>query len=170
MWFNIAENSNIKCIGYSVLVDIISIYSFSGGNKMTKNEFYQISNKLKNENFKLSRINRRLRQISKQLGLKASIGSEIKINNNINFQEKLLDEKIDLEKEKKELEVVISYNEKELNRYINKIDNDIYRDLLFYKYIKNLKWYEIADIIGYSEIHTKGYLFKFAKIELFKQF
>lgn len=137
---------------------------------MTKNEFYQISNKLKNENLKLSRINRRLRQISKQLGLKASIGSEIKINNNINFQEKLLDEKIDLEKEKKELEVVISYNEKELNRYINKIDNDIYRDLLFYKYIKNLKWYEVADIIGYSEIHTKGYLFKFAKIELFKQF
>lgn len=137
---------------------------------MTKNEFYQVSNRLKEENLKLSRINRRLFQIENQIGVKASIGSEIHNNNNINFQEKLLDEKIDLENEKKELEIVVSYNEKELNRYINKVDNNIYRDLLFYKYIKNLKWYEIADIIGYSEIHTKGYLFKFAKKELFKQF
>lgn len=137
---------------------------------MTKNEFYQVSNRLKEENLKLSRINRRLFQIENQIGVKASIGNEIHNNNNINFQEKLLDEKIDLENEKKELEIVVSYNEKELNRYINKVDNNIYRDLLFYKYIKNLKWYEIADIIGYSEIHTKGYLFKFAKKELFKQF
>ena len=86
---------------------------------MTRDEFYRIANKLRDENLKLFRINRRLAQIKKQQGIKASIGSEIQNNNNCNFQEILSDEKIDLEKDKQELEIVISYNEKELNRYIN---------------------------------------------------
>lgn len=137
---------------------------------MTKDEFYKISNKLRDENLKLYRINRRLAQIEKQQGIKAGIGSEIQSNNNNNLQEYLSDEKIDLEKDKQELEIVISYNEKELNRYINKVDNNIYRDLLYYKYIKNLKWYDIADIIGYTIDHTKGYIFRQSKKELFKTF
>ena len=45
------------------------------------------------------------------------------------------------------------------------ISNKLTRGTIKYSEVK-----EIADIIGYSEIHTKGYLFKFAKIELFKQF
>ncbi|RGD73826.1 hypothetical protein [Anaerofustis stercorihominis] len=137
---------------------------------MTKDEFYKISNKLRDENLKLYRINRRLAQIEKQQGIKAGIGSEIQSNNNNNLQECLSDEKIDLEKDKQELEIVISYNEKELNRYISKVDNEVYRDLLYYKYIKNLKWYDIADIIGYTIDHTKGYVFRRAKKELFKTF
>ena len=137
---------------------------------MTKDEFYKVSNKLRDENLKLFSINRRLAQIKKQQGIKAGTGSEIQSNNNSNLQEDLSDEKIDLEKDKQELETVISYNEKELNRYINKVDNNIYRDLLYYKYIKNLKWYDIADIIGYTIDHTKGYIFRLAKKELFKTF
>lgn len=137
---------------------------------MTRDEFYRIANKLRDENLKLFRINRRLAQIKKQQGIKASIGSEIQNNNNCNFQEILSDEKIDLEKDKQELEIVISYNEKELNRYINKVDNNIYRDLLYYKYIKNLKWYDISNIIGYSINSTRGYLFRRAKNELFNNF
>ena len=137
---------------------------------MTKDEFYRTADKLRDENKKLNRIKKRLLQIEKQQGIKAGIGSEIQCNNNSNFQEHLSDEKIDLEKDKQELEIVISYNEKELNRYINKVDNNIYRDLLYYKYIKNLKWYDIADIIGYTINSTKGYLFRQAKHELFENF
>ena len=36
---------------------------------------------------------------------------------------------------------------------INMLHNEVEKDVLFYRYIKGLEWYEIGDKMGYSERH-----------------
>lgn len=38
---------------------------------------------------------------------------------------------------------------------INNIDNNLYRDILFLRYIQFKKWEDIANMLGYSERHTR---------------
>lgn len=135
---------------------------------MTRDDFYKIVNKLDNENRKRLRLERRIEQLNSSIDIKSSIGSEVYSDNNNDVLHSLICEKADLEKELKELNIVIEYQTKDINRVINKVDNEEYRDLLYYKYVKHLNWFDIADILNYTIDHAKGRKFREAKRSLFK--
>ncbi len=40
---------------------------------------------------------------------------------------------------------------KDIGNRINQLDNEDERDVLFYRYIKDKRWWEIAELMGYSE-------------------
>lgn len=40
---------------------------------------------------------------------------------------------------------------KDINYRINQLENEDERDVLFYRYIKDKRWWEIAELMGYSE-------------------
>lgn len=40
---------------------------------------------------------------------------------------------------------------KDIGNKINQLDNEDERDVLFYRYIKDKRWWEIAELMGYSE-------------------
>lgn len=42
---------------------------------------------------------------------------------------------------------------KDIDYRINQMENEDERDVLFYRYIKNKRWWEIAELMGYSERH-----------------
>lgn len=42
---------------------------------------------------------------------------------------------------------------KDIGNRINQLDNEDERDVLFYRYIKDKRWWEIAELMGYSERH-----------------
>lgn len=135
---------------------------------MTKDEFYKIVNDFDSEIRKKIRIERRLEQIEINVDLKVGKGSEIQNNNNNDILHDLVCEKADLENKLKELSVVIEYKKQEIKRVVNKVDNEVFRDLLYYKYVKRLSWYDIANILNYSVEHAKGQKFREAKKQLWK--
>ncbi len=47
------------------------------------------------------------------------------------------------------IEQVKSY--KDISYKINQLENEDERDVLFYRYIKDKRWWEIAELMGYSE-------------------
>ena len=82
---------------------------------MTRDDFYKIVNKLDNENRKRLRIERRIEQLNSSIDIKSSIGSEVHSDNNNDVLHSLVCEKADLEKELKELNIVIKYQTKDIN-------------------------------------------------------
>lgn len=40
---------------------------------------------------------------------------------------------------------------KDIDHRINQLENEDERDVLFYRYIKDKRWWEIAELMGYSE-------------------
>lgn len=40
---------------------------------------------------------------------------------------------------------------KDIEKRINQIENEDERDVMFYRYIKDKRWWEIAELMGYSE-------------------
>ncbi len=42
---------------------------------------------------------------------------------------------------------------KDIDYRINQLENEDERDVLFYRYIKGKRWWEIAELMGYSERH-----------------
>ena len=120
---------------------------------MTKDDFYNLHDRyIEHKNISKRKL-RRINEINIKIDIKASYGSEVQSGSG-NGIEYLISEKLDLEKE--------------ILRCINKIDNDLYRQLLIYKYINGYKWADISKNIGYSTDHARGILFRKARDELFK--
>ena len=40
---------------------------------------------------------------------------------------------------------------KDIEKRINQLRNEDERDVMFYRYIKDKRWWEIAELMGYSE-------------------
>ena len=134
---------------------------------MTKDDFYNLHDRyIEHKNISKRKL-RRINEINIKIDIKASYGSEVQSGSG-NGIEYLISEKLDLEKEINELSIIIQHEEKEILRCINKIDNDLYRQLLIYKYINGYKWADISKNIGYSTDHARGILFRKARDELFK--
>lgn len=135
---------------------------------MNYQEFIYKTKELREKKDRLFHINEKLHQIYINQDVKASIGTEIQSNNNINVLEMLCTEKVDLEKEKNELIPVIKYAEKEITDIVTRVQSYMYKELLYYRYVKCLNWNDVSTIIGYSTDHVRGIMFRKAREELKK--
>lgn len=71
---------------------------------------------------------------------------------------KIMDRVFEVEKEQDELFEILVEKQKEIENVIRRVKNDTYRELLGYRYLCNYSWEKVADKMGYSEIHVKGFL------------
>lgn len=125
---------------------------------MDRAELFIKFNKFKNLSLRLDVLKRRLAQIEEQLNIKASQGSEIQSNSMANKQEDFIAEKVDLQRQIEELESVYKYERKELEKIIDRLEDSKLHTLMYYRYIKCLKWSEVAGMIGYATDYTMGKL------------
>jgi tRNA(Ser,Leu) C12 N-acetylase TAN1 len=72
---------------------------------------------------------------------------------------------------KRELEAAIqelSNRREEIASSINAIPNRTYRSILTLRYLCGMEWYKVAQAIGYSEDHTRGWMHGKALMEFSK--
>ena len=118
---------------------------------------------LRDYRYSIGYIEEKLQDIEKTRALACKITPTLsltKTNGNDSSNDKIGDSIARLE----QLQNIVDYRTRKLLMKKFDIDDKIdslaspFRDLLFYRYSRGKKWEEIAEIIGYSESHTKGVL------------
>ena len=101
-----------------------------------------------------------LAELKDKRGLKASKASEVHVNNTENIDIKITVKICDLEEELNNLQKKAVKAYENVTSLIDTLDNDLYKKILYARFINFKSWGEIAADISYSTIHLRNNLYK----------